>query len=115
MADFSNIKVGDKIKYYPRFWGDFPHVATVTKVAQKQFKDSRNVIFRKSDGRCISSSYIYCNCLIATEEDIAELNRRKLREKMLTEASVLLGMRSFSHKITDEDVQAIYNIINKYR
>lgn len=20
MADFSNIKVGDKIKYYPRFW-----------------------------------------------------------------------------------------------
>nr|DAF27647.1 MAG TPA: cytochrome C6 [Caudoviricetes sp.] len=34
---------------------------------------------------------------------------------MLTEASVLLGMGSFSHKITDEDVQAIYNIINKYR
>lgn len=26
MADFSNVKVGDKIKYYPRFWGDFPHV-----------------------------------------------------------------------------------------
>lgn len=23
MADFSNIKVGDKIKYYPRFWGDY--------------------------------------------------------------------------------------------
>lgn len=34
---------------------------------------------------------------------------------MLTEASLLLGMRSFSHKVTDEDVQAIYNIINKYR
>lgn len=34
---------------------------------------------------------------------------------MLTEASVLLGMGSFNHKVTDEDVQAIYNIINKYR
>lgn len=113
MADFSNVKVGDKIKYYPRFWGDFPHVATVTKVTPKQFKDSRNVKFRKSDGRCINGSYI--NCSIATEEDIAEFNRRKLREKMLMEASVLLGMDSFSHKITDEDVQAIYNIINKYR
>ena len=115
MADFSDIKVGDKIKYYPRFWGDFPHIATVTKVTPRQFKDSRNVKFRKSDGRCISSSWIYCNCSIATEEDIAEFNRRKLREKMLTEASVLLGMGSFSHKVTDEDVQAIYNIINKYR
>lgn len=113
MDDFSNVKVGDKIKYYPRFWGDFPHVATVTKVTPKQFKDSRNVIFRKSDGRCFSSRYI--NCSIATEEDIAEFNRRKLREKMLTEASVLLRMRSFSHKVTDEDMQAIYNIINKYR
>ena len=113
MADFSNIKVGDKIKYYSRFWGDFPHVATVTKVTPKQFKDSMNVIFRKSDGWSINGSYI--DCSIATEEDIAEFNRRKLREKMLTEASVLLGMRSFSHKVTDEDVQAIYNIINKYR
>ena len=113
MADFSNIKEGDKIKYYPRFWGDFPHVATVTKVTPKQFKDSKNVIFRKSDGWCISGCYI--DCSIATEEDIAEFNRRNLRKKMLTEASLLLGMRSFSHKITDEDVQAIYNIINKYR
>ena len=34
---------------------------------------------------------------------------------MLTEASVLLSMGSFRHKITDEEVQAIYNIINKYR
>lgn len=34
---------------------------------------------------------------------------------MLTEASTLLGMDSFSNKVTDEDVQAIYNIINKYR
>lgn len=113
MADFSNIKVGDKIKYYSRWWCDAPHLTTVTKVTPKQFKDSKNVIFRKSDGRCISSSYI--NCSIATEEDIAESNRLKLREKMLTEASLLLGMRSFSHKVTDEDVQAIYNIINKYR
>lgn len=113
MADFSNIKVGDKIKYYSRWWGNVPHFATVTKVTPKQFKDSKNVIFAKSDGRCISCSYI--NCSIATEEDIAEFNRLKLREKMLTEASVLLGMDSFSHKVTDEDVQAIYNIINKYR
>lgn len=113
MADFSNIKVGDKIKYYSRWWGNAPHFATVTKVAPKHFEDSKKVKFRKSDGRCISSSYI--NCSIATEEDIAEFNRRKLREKMLTETSVLLGMGSFSHKITDEDVQAIYNIINKYR
>ena len=113
MADFSNIKVGDKIKYYPRFWGDFPHVATVTEVTPRQFKDSRNVKFRKSDGRCISLSCV--NCSIATEEDIAEFNKRKLREKMLTEASVLLGMGSFSNKVSDEDVQAIYNIINKYR
>ena len=113
MADFSNINVGDKIKYYPRWWGDVPHLATVTEVTPKQFKDSRNVKFRKSDGWCISGCYI--DCSIATEEDIAEFNRRKLREKMLTEVSVLLGMRSFSHKVTDEDVQAIYNIINKYR
>lgn len=112
MADFSNVKVGDKIKYYSRWWG-FLHLATVTEVTPRQFKDSRNVKFRKSDGRCISSSYI--NCSIATEEDIAEFSRCKLREKMLTEASVLLGMGSFSHKVTDEDVQAIYNIINKYR
>lgn len=55
---------------------------------------------------------VECGC---QEEDIAESNRLKLREKILTEASVLLGMGSFSHKITDEDVQAIYNIINKYR
>ena len=34
---------------------------------------------------------------------------------MLTEASALLGMDSFNNKVTDEDVQAIYNIINKYR
>lgn len=80
MVDFSNIKVGDKIKYYPRFWGDFPHVATVTKVTPKQFKDSRNVIFRKSDDRCISSSYIYCNCSIATEEDFVK-QMRALNEK----------------------------------
>ena len=113
MADFSNIKVGDKIKYYPRFWGDLPHVATVTKITTKQFEDSEKVRFRKSDGWCISGCYI--DCSIATEEDIAEFNRCKLREKMLTEASVLLGMGSFSHKVTDEDVQAIYNIINKYR
>lgn len=113
MADFSNIKVGDKIKYYSRWWGNVPHFATVTKVTPKQFKDSKNVIFAKSDGRCIGCSYI--NCSIATEEDIAEFNRLKLREKILTEASVLLGMGSFSHKVTDEDVQAIYNIINKYR
>ena len=113
MADFSNIKVGDKIKYYPRFCGDFPHVATVTKVTPEQFKDSKNVRFRKSDGWCISGYYI--DCSIATEEDIAEFNRRNLRKKMLTEASALLGMGSFNHKVTDEDVQAIYNIINKYR
>lgn len=113
MADFSNVKVGDKIKYYPRLWGDFPHFATVTKVTPRQFEDSKKVRFRKSDGWCIGGSYI--NCSIATEEDIAESNRLKLREKILTEASVLLGMGSFSHKITDEDVQAIYNIINKYR
>ena len=113
MADFSNVKVGDKIKYYSRWWCDAPHLTTVTKVTPKQFKDSKNVVFRKSDGRCISSSYI--NCSIATEEEIAEFNRLKLREKMLTEASVLLGMNSFGHKVTDEDVQAIYNIINKYR
>lgn len=113
MADFSNIKVGDKIKYYPRLWGDFPHFTTVTNVTPKQFEDSKKVRFRKSDGLCISGSYI--NCSIATEEDIAEFNRCKLREKMLTEASTLLGMDSFRHKVTDEDVQAIYNIINKYR
>lgn len=113
MADFSNIKVGDKIKYYSRWWGDFPHFATVTKVTPKQFEDSEKVRFRKSDGWCISGCY--SDCSIATEEDIAEFNRRNLRKKMLTEASILLGMRSFSHKVTDEDVQAIYNIINKYR
>ena len=113
MADFSNVKVGDKIKYYSRLWGDFPHFTTVTKVTPKQFEDSKKVRFRKSDGLCISGSYI--NCSIATEEDIAEFKRCKLREKMLTEASTLLGMDSFSHKVTDEDVQAIYNIINKYR
>lgn len=113
MADFSNIKVGDKIKYYSRWWGNVPHFATVTKVTPKQFKDSTNVIFAKSDGRCINGSCV--NCSIATEEDIAESNRLKLRKKILTEASVLLGMGSFSHKVTDEDVQAIYNIINKYR
>lgn len=112
MADFSNIKVGDKIKYYSR-WGGFLYLVTVTEVTPRQFKDSRNVKFRKSDGRCINGSCV--NCSIVTEEDIAEFNRRKLREKMLTEASILLGMRSFSHKVTDEDVQAIYNIINKYR
>lgn len=113
MADFSNVKVGDKIKYYSYWWCDDPHLTIVTKVMPKQFEDSDKVRFRKSDGWCISSSYI--NCSIATEEDIAEFNRRKLRKKMLMEASVLLGMGSFSHKITDEDVQAIYNIINKYR
>ncbi len=113
MADFSNIKVGDKIKYYPRWWGNAPILTTVTKVTPKQFKDSKNVKFRKSDGQCIDGCFT--NCSVATEEDIAEFNRRKLREKMLTEASVLLGMDSFSHKVTDEDVQAIYNIINKYR
>lgn len=113
MADFSNIKVGDKIKYYSRWWCDAPHLTTVTNVTPKQFKDSEKVRFRKSDGWCISGCYI--DCSIATEEDIAEFNRRNLRKKMLTEASVLLGMGSFSHKITDEDVQAIYNIINKYR
>lgn len=112
MADFSNVKVGDKIKYYSRWWS-FLHLATVTEVTPRQFKDSRNVKFRKSDGRCINGSCV--NCSIVTEEEIAEFNRCKLREKMLTEASVLLGMGSFSHKITDEDVQAIYNIINKYR
>jgi len=112
MADFSNVKVGDKIKYYSRWWS-FLHLATVTEVTPRQFKDSRNVKFRKSDGRCINGSCV--NCSIVTEEEIAESNRLKLREKMLKEASVLLGMGSFSHKITDEDVQAIYNIINKYR
>lgn len=45
MANFSNIKVGDKIKYYPRLWGDFPHFATVTKVTPKQFEDSKKVRF----------------------------------------------------------------------
>lgn len=78
MADFSNIKVGDKIKYYSRWWS-FVHLATVTKVTTKQFEDSKNVKFRKSDGRCIGGSYI--NCSIATEEDIAEFHRRKLRKK----------------------------------
>ena len=112
MADFSNIKVGDKIKYYSRLRG-FLYIETVTEVTPRQFKDSRNVRFRKSDGWCIGGSYI--NCSIATEEDIAEFNRRKLREKMLREAGALLSMDSFSHKVTDEDVQAIYNIINKYR
>ena len=112
MADFSNVKVGDKIKYYSR-WGGFLHLATVTEVTPRHFKDSRNVKFRKSDGRCFNGSCV--NCSIVTEDEIAEFNRCKLREKMLTEASVLLGMGSFSHKVTDEDVQAIYNIINKYR
>ena len=112
MADFSNIKVGDKVKYYSSWFG-FLHLATVTEVTPRQFKDSRDVKFRKSDGRCINGSCVKCS--IVTEEDIAEFNKRKLREKMLTEAGVLLGLRSFSHKITDEDVQAIYNIINKYR
>ena len=112
MADFSNVKVGDKIKYYSR-WGSFLHLATVTEVTPRQFKDSRNVKFRKSDGRCFNGSCV--NCSIVTEDEIAEFIRCKLREKMLTEASVLLGMGSFSHKVTDEDVQAIYNIINKYR
>lgn len=112
MADFSNVKVGDKIKYYSR-WGGFLRLATVTEVTPRQFKDSRNVKFRKSDGRCFNGSCV--NCSIVTEEEIAEFNRRKLREKMLTEASTLFGMDSFSHKVTDEDVQAIYNIINKYR
>lgn len=112
MADFSNVKVGDKIKYYSR-WGSFLHLATVTEVTSRQFKDSRNVKFRKSDGRCFNDSCV--NCSIVTEEEIAEFNRCKLRKKMLTEASILLGMGSFSHKVTDEDVQAIYNIINKYR
>lgn len=45
MADFSNIKVGDKIKYYPRFWGDFPHVATVTKVTPNNSKIARMLDF----------------------------------------------------------------------
>lgn len=112
MADFSNVKVGDKIKYYSR-WGGFLRLATVTEVTPRQFKDSKNVKFRKSDGRCFNGSCV--NCSIVTEEEIAEFNRRKLREKMLTEASTLFGMDSFSHKVTDEDVQAIYNIINKYR
>ena len=54
---------------------------------------------------------------------IVQLRQRKIlpsltdviSEKMLTEASVLLGMGSFNHKVADEDVQAIYNITNKYR
>lgn len=50
MADFSNVKVGDKIKYYSRWWGNAPHFATVTKVAPKHFEDSKKVKFRKSDG-----------------------------------------------------------------
>lgn len=78
MADFSNIKVGDKIKYYSRWWS-FLHLATVTEVTPKQFEDSEKVRFRKSDGRCISGCY--SDCSIATEEDIAESNRLKLRKK----------------------------------
>lgn len=88
MADFSNVKVGDKIKYYSR-WGGFLRLATVTEVTPRQFKDSRNVKFRKSDGRCFNGSCV--NCSIVTEEEIAEFNRRKLREKMLTEASTPLA------------------------
>lgn len=79
MADFSNIKVGDKIKYYSRWWYDAPHLTIVTKVTPKQFEDSRNVKFRKSDGWCINGSCV--NCSIATEEDIVEFSRRNLRKK----------------------------------
>lgn len=89
MADFSNVKVGDKIKYYSRWWG-FLHLATVTEVTPRQFKDSRNVKFRKSDGRCINGSCV--NCSIATEEEIAESNRLKLREKNANG-----GKRTFGH------------------
>lgn len=112
-ADFSNVKVGDKIVYRLGHWNSRDVLTTVVKITPKQFVDNKQVRFRKEDGAMVGDSCRYAR--FATDEDIATFKERDRR------AFLCNNIRSFSdysgklESFTTADLEAIYDIVKKYK
>lgn len=110
---FSNIQVGDKVIIH---WDGISRnerrkVKAVTKVTANYF-DANNIRFRKSDGNSIGDFSSY-SAKPYTEEEAAEITRNIKRDDNIYLISSLKD--SELHRFAPEDLQAIADIINKYK
>lgn len=113
MTDFTNVKEGDNIAYRIGHWHQSNIVTTVVRVTPKQFEDNRRNTFRKADGKRIGESHIYAH--YATSEEIAAFKEQSRRGFL---CSNIIGSTGVSYKLeqfTTADLEAIYDIVKKYK
>lgn len=109
---FENIKIGDMIAYREVGWGGEEVVTNVVKVTPKRFVDSRNNVFKKADGSMVG--YIFHDCHLATEEDIAKHKEHERRRFLRSKIIKLASRFDLIDTIPTSELEAIYKILNQY-
>lgn len=110
---FTNIQVGDKVIIHRSIISKWEtrKVKRVEKVTANYF-DAANIRFRKSDGDT-TGDYSSYSAKPYTEEEAAEITRNIKRDDNIYLISSLKD--SELRRFAPEDLQAIADIINKYK
>lgn len=111
MENFEDVKVGDKVICNSNGFYAKSIVDIVVKVTAKQFVTKRGNRYKKSDGYEIGGRD---TCIHGTEENIKKIEHENYVEALRSKAYRFFNSPKVE-KLTDADLEAISNIIDRYK